>query len=166
VYTSLLGIALEIVLSAAGPTPNWQPDYKQARLVAAKENRPVVVVLASGSSGWNKLVSEGRFQDAFDLTLRSKYVWVYVDIDTEKGKKLADDFQIKSGPGLIISGRGGDLQAYRRVGAMDSKGLKEVLAKYAETERVVRRTETSGESAAVAIESASYYPPALNQCLT
>jgi len=166
VYTSLLGIAFEIVLCAAGPIPNWQPDYKQARSLAAKDNRPVVVVLGSGTSGWNQLVSEGRFQDAFDLTLRSKYVWVYVDTDSEKGKKLADDFQVKAGPGLIISGRGGDLQAYRRVGAMDAKGLKEILAKYAEVERVVRRTEHSGEPAAVALESTSYYPPAQNQCLT
>lgn len=165
-YTSLLGIALGTVLSATGPTPNWQPDYKQARQLAAKENRPVVVVLGSGASGWNQLVGEGRFQDAFDLSLRSKYVWVYVDTDSEKGKKLAGDFQVKTGPGLIISGRGGDLQAYRRVGAMDAKGLKEVLVKFAEGERVVRRTEHSGELAAAALESTSYYPPAQNQCLT
>ena len=83
--------------------------------------------------------------------LRSEYVCVYVDRDRRAGRELAESFEMGDGPGLVLSDRRGDSQAFRHEGTLDDDALERQLRKYSDPDRVVRRTETG------AVATTSYY---------
>src|SRR4051812_43781705 len=116
-YTSMIGVALSAVLGAAPATtaPSWQHDYRQARDLGEREHKPLVVVIGSGSTAWAKLAKAAEQDETINPTLNTNYVCLFVDTDTQDGKKLAQSFNM-NGSGLVISDRSGAVQAYRRTG--------------------------------------------------
>lgn len=147
-FASLFALAMAHALGAKPEAmPAWDTDYRHAKALAAKEQKPLAVVIGNGSAGWDKLVANGNFMAATTAELRSAYVWVYLDMEQETGKKLATSFELTKGPAVVLSDRSGSVQAYRRVGAVEGPELRKVLVSYAETDRVVSRTEETGEIA-------------------
>lgn len=147
-FTSIIALAVANTLALKPEAlPSWDRDYGHAKAIASKEQKPMAVVVGTGAAGWDKLVSDGTVFSATSAELRAAYVWVYLDLDQETGKKLASNFEFTKGPALVLSDRGGSLQAYRRVGAVNGDEFRKVLGNYAETDRVVNRTEETGEIA-------------------
>jgi len=166
-YTSMLGLALAAALcsSETTPAPTWHTDYALARKEAARLERPLAVIVAAGEKGWEQLPADGRLSQTTLLALRSHYVCVYVNTETKAGRKLADDFQFAEGPALVLSDRGGENQAYRRLGALADGELRRVLVKYSESDRVAQATETSGLRPAPPPQPV-FTPATLNYCPT
>jgi hypothetical protein len=161
-YTSMIGLAVSAFLGTA--TPVWQTDYREAKAQAARDQKPMVVVLCTctGEAAWNGITTEGSLGNETLKILRESYVCVYVDTDSDKGRRLAVDFDLKSGPSLIISDKTGEVQAYRQDGTLSAGKLTEVLRLYANPDRVVSQTDSNR-----VVAPASYFtPPVLQQCLT
>jgi hypothetical protein len=144
-YTSIVLLALTSSTSAfdAVPSPSWNRDYASARKQGENEKKPVVVVVASGQDGWNKLARDGSLSDETKKILTNDFICVYVDTATEEGKRLAREFEISDALGIVISDRTGNRQAFRHEGDLANRDLSRYLRRYADPDRVVHVTETN-----------------------
>jgi len=158
-YTSLIAWAMAHTLAVKPEAmPTWDTDYRHAKALAAKEQKPMAIVVGNGAAGWDKLVADGNFLAATTAELRAAYVWVYLDLDQESTKKVASTFEFTKGPAVVLSDRGGTVQAYRRVGAVEGQAFRKALTNYSDTELVVRRTEETGNVAPVSYQPQYYNP--------
>jgi hypothetical protein len=138
--------------SPATETPAWQTSYTEARELGRREKKPLAVFVGSGLKGFETLSQEGSLAAAAGRLLARDYVCVYVNSDTERGKRLAGAFSMTQG--LVVSTRDGDSQAFRHSGRMSARDLEATLKRYANG-RAVDQTETLQQRV-----SASYAPPA------
>ena len=126
----MLATTFAIVIFTASAnriTPvNWQTDYAKAYTQAIEKHRPLAVFIGEGArAGVNETNGKKLTQD---------FICVYVDANTEAGKKLAASFEMTQG--LIISNRTGDKQALRLSGAVSTDDLTQSLDRFAKTETV------------------------------
>lgn len=144
-HTSVLLFALSGVFGPgmSSGEPFWLGDYGSAQQLGRTEQKPLAVFLGSGSDGWRQLSREGRLGEEAKRILAAEYVCVYIDTAHGPGKQLATAFEIPPGPGIVISDRTGDLQAFRHAGNLGNEDLVRYLRRYAEPDRVVRRTESN-----------------------
>jgi hypothetical protein len=110
-------------------TPNLQTDYAQAMNRASEERKPIAVFIGHGDASFQKMLVEGKIPTDAAKLLRDSYVCLYLDADTASGKDLAGRFEISEG--LVISGPGGSLQAYRHNGTVTGAELTKQLTQYA-----------------------------------
>ena len=144
--TTFAAVALSAVLSSgAVVVPAWQTDYSKAVASAAAEHKPIAVFIGKGDSGYSKLVG-GEIPTEAGQLLAKSYVCIYVDTDTAAGKSLAGQFDISKG--LVISCKGGDVQALRHSGAVTPSNLTGYLAKYSDA-KTIATTETASETVLV-----------------
>lgn len=145
ITTTFAAIAMSAVLSTGAVTvPTWQTDYSKALAAAAADQKPVAVFIGKGEAGYAKLVGGEIPSDAGQL-LAKNYVCVYVDTETPAGQKLAEQFDMPQG--LVISGKGGNVQALRFRGRLTQGRLTGYLNKYSEVKTVVT-TESAVEGSA------------------
>ncbi len=154
-HTSILLLALAGAAPAAesAESPSWLQSYATAFAKAHKEGKPLAVFLGSGKEGWNQVSAEGGLGREARRLLDSRYVAVYLDTSREANRKLAGEFGIQEGPGLVLSDRGGDSMALRYSGRLQPADLQRALLKYSAPDRVVRATDTDPN------EEVQYYPP-------
>jgi hypothetical protein len=153
-YTSILVVALAGILpSLVEQSPSWLTDYQAARNKGRAEKKPLAVFIGSGKAGWNQLAQERLLGKEASRILVSDYVCAYIDTSGAAGKALAKAFEVSDGPGLIISDRTGDVQAFWHEGELAQDALVRQLQRYAEPDRLVRTTET------VNSQRRSFYPP-------
>src|SRR5262249_16845654 len=101
-YTSLMVIALPGVASANGPdSPASRTDYRPARDLGPTAQTPLVVVLGSGTTGWQKLGRDGGVGGEALKLLAANYVCAYFDTTTEEGARLARAFELSNGQGIV-----------------------------------------------------------------
>ena len=164
---SIALITLWGALSAA-PAPKWEKDYRAARTVTARVQKPMAVFVASGKDGWKKFVTDGRLDAESKKLLSEQYVVVYVDRNTTSGRKTADSLGFTELPGLVLSDRTGDLQAFRHEGELSVADLARFLTRYADPGHVVYTTESNGGQVVTyqPITPANYYAPGFGQCQT
>jgi hypothetical protein len=153
-YTSILLVALASPQAPDATAPDWKQDYATASREGKSARKPLAVFVGQGADGWTQVSDTGRLGPQIRDLLKSEYVCLYVDRDTSAGQKLAAAFELAmEGPGLVISDRSGQLQAFRRSGKLAPDALMGFLRAYSDPNRVVRTTET-GERADV-----RFYPP-------
>lgn len=154
-YTASLVVALAGLTAAAqgSDTPSWQTDYSQARKMGVSEGKPLLVVVASGKDGFNKLAKSGTLSKDSSTLLAGKYVCVYADLETEAGKKLAQQLEL-NGVGIVISDVSGQVMAFFHEGNLDEQNLNTYLTRYADPNRVVSTTDTNPSRTT----RTSYYP--------
>jgi hypothetical protein len=131
INTTLAILALTAGMDLSVPPTNlkWQTDYSQAMTSASQSHKPMAVFIGRGEEAVKKLVAEGTITADAAKVLTSNYVLVYLDTNTETGKDLAKSFDMNQG--LVISGPGGSVQAYRHSGAVTSATLAQTLSRYA-----------------------------------
>lgn len=166
-YTSITLLALTGLSAAAmpEPQPTWQSDYRLARRIGEREQKPLAVFVGSGTGGWLQLVREGRTEvDAVKL-LAERYVCVFVDGTNTEGKRLAESFGLTGSRGLVISDRTGEYQAFRHDGDVSAGDLSRHLARYASPDFTPITTES--DSVPPSVTTSNYtpatgpgYPPA------
>jgi hypothetical protein len=118
--------------------PTWRTDYLEARTI--QSGKPLAVFLGAGAKGYEKVVRDGLDANAVKL-LNEKYVCVFIDTETAKGKALATAFAVK-GPGLVISDRTGESQQFHHNGDLSGADLHKALERYADPNRGFFSTET------------------------
>jgi hypothetical protein len=139
--TSILGAALVAALvpaHTAALAPAWLHEYRTAREVGSRENKPLVVVIGSGKTDWANLAKPAEQDETINQTLRSSYVCLFVDTDTTDGQQVAQSFQM-SGPGLVISDRSGQHQMYRKAGEVPAGELAKELVNHTDDAYVARK---------------------------
>ena len=131
----------------AGPMdlamPEWLQKYDQAKEHGRREKKPVAVFFGSGKAGWHQVSRDGELDAEVHRILAADYICLYVNTDDFDGRKLATAFDISDGPGIVISSRSGQLQAFRREGNLDNEDLAGYLRRYADPKRTVQFTETT-----------------------
>jgi hypothetical protein len=143
-YTSFLSLSL-LLVPVANTTPAWQSNYATALDIGQKQGRPVAVFVGSGTKGLAQLVKEGQLSDEAYQLLANRYVCVYLD-QTNGGHRLARDFGITQGTGIVISDRSGSFQAYHHDGKLSQTELTQRLRQFADPGLVVNRTVSNGNS--------------------
>ena len=141
-FASLAVFALSGIMpvSSVAGEPTWIKDYSLARQHGATANKPVLVVVGSGSRGWDKVSQQGGLSKAVQQVLAESYVCVYLDMQEQKGKALADVFEVH-GRGMIISTRDASSQAFRHEGTLKNDELEWYLKRYADPFYVAKATE-------------------------
>lgn len=145
ISTTFAAVVLSAALVPGAVSPSWQSDYGTALAAASAQQKPVAVFIGHGSNGYAKLVSGGQLPADAGVVLAKNYVCVYVDADTAAGKKLAGQFALTDG--LVISSKGGDVQALRHAGTVTPTALTTYLTRYSEV-KTVATTETVGVTVA------------------
>jgi hypothetical protein len=157
-YTSLVlgacllgGLAPEMAPSSL----SWQSDYAAACRLGKRERKPLAVFVGSGPDGWHKVSQDGQLSPEARKLLAAHYVCVYADTQKDAGRRLADSLEVTDGPGVVLSDRSLDAQAFRHEGKLATADLESRLRKYAGPEQTVQRTET------LATQEVRYYyaPP-------
>jgi hypothetical protein len=138
----LIALSGTMASSVLATEPNWQKEYGIAREVGVKVAKPLAVFIGSGQTGWDQVSRDGQLGKEVRQLLAQQYVCLYVDAQTADGRKLAAAFEVTSGPGLVISNRSGNLQAFRHEGNLGQEDLKKHLGRYAEPDRVTTQTDT------------------------
>jgi hypothetical protein len=156
-YASLMVVALSFVGYEAVSSPSWMDDYRSALTLGREVGKPLAVFISSGKGGWDRLCSDSRLSDQAKRLLASSYVCMYVNTDKEAARQLAADFEVRDGPGLVISDRTGGVQAFRHEGELKDADLVHYLKRYSDPERVAQATETVTEG------RVSYYRSATSE---
>jgi hypothetical protein len=143
-FTSLtmmvvLGLSPEI----GSHSLKWEHDYRQARSAAVSASKPLAVFVGAGAEGWRKVVHDCCLDSAAEKTLAERYVVVYVNQDTDDGRKIAESLQLSGKQGLVISDRTGKLQAFRQEGDLTASDLSQRLTRYADPAFIATTTESN-----------------------
>ena len=140
-HTSLIMVALlgtGHLPTSTTQTLKWQDSYSTAREMGRQERKPLAVFIGTGSTGWKKVAEAGHLSDKAKQALMEGYICLYVDRTQPGGERLADSFDVPSGPGLVVSSRNGEDQAFFHAGRLDASNLEARLAKYAGAEAISR----------------------------
>lgn len=154
-YTSILLLTLAGSVAPVTEAPQsseWLNDYPAAYRKGQREQKPLAVVFGKGESGWEQLGSDGTLSKEARRLLQSRYVPVYVDLNRQDGRKLAAAFKVKAAPALVLTDRTCDNIALRYGGTLEAGDLRRCLVKYADPNRVARRTDTDPNA------EVRYYP--------
>lgn len=147
-------LALAAAHGNAAPTPKWHDNYRAALAAGAAENKPLAVVVGAGSEGWQALCTAGRLNSEACRLLERHYVCLYVDRQTEAGRKLAADFGNPADTLLVLSDRTREYKAFKHQGAMNAEQLVTTLRNHTNTIVV-----TPQASAPTYVQPASYQAP-------
>lgn len=157
--TALTAALLGSTLSPGTVAPAWKTDYREAMTAAAADGKPVAVFIGKGDGGFARVVA-GEVPAEAGKLLAAKFVCLYVNTDTAAGKDLAGRFGMAEG--LVVSSKGGEVQALKHAGAVAPAALTGYLTKYSDPARVVTATERVGVAvtAAPVVTPAAYAAPA------
>ncbi|HEX5269352.1 MAG TPA: hypothetical protein VFW33_02640, partial [Gemmataceae bacterium] len=144
-YTSILLVALTGVAPTVdgAKAPKWSLDYTAAGQQAAREKRPLVVILAPGQGAYQKLGRDGGLGAEAEGVLADQYVCVHIDTATARGQELARAFAIPEGLGIVISDRTGEKQTFRHEGDLARIDLVRYLKRYGDPDYVFVETESN-----------------------
>lgn len=139
-YTSILSLSLFVLAN----TPQWQTSYSAALDAGSKQGRPVAVFVGTGPKGLAQVVKEGQLSNEAIQLLAQRYVCVYLD-QANGSQKLARDFGITQGSGIVISDRTHSFQAYHHDGRLAQAELTQRLRQFADPQVVVTRTLSTSD---------------------
>ena len=95
-YTAMALVAL--TMGNLTPSPAWLDDYRAAQAKVTVAGKPMAVFVGTGKDGYQAAVRDG-FDPAVSKLLAEKFVCLYVDSSTPKGKALAAAFLALVSPG-------------------------------------------------------------------
>jgi hypothetical protein len=144
-YTALAVVAL-MVGNLSGP--NWLDDYKAAQAQVSVAGKPMAVFVGSGQAGYQSAIRDG-FDPAISKLLAEKFVCLYVDASTAKGKSLGAALQVGD-RGVVLSDRTGRTQAYSAAGTITRAELNRALLAYSDIQlaQTTDTPKTTGGSSA------------------
>ncbi|MFO0965401.1 MAG: hypothetical protein U0793_07420 [Gemmataceae bacterium] len=147
-YTSvgLLALAASFSNSALPTERLWQRDYTKAQQQAAAEKKPLLVVVGSGQEGFEKLAQDGKLGDDVARLLSESYVCCYLDTEKSSQAKVIGDLSVKSGHGMIISDRKGEVMAFHHDGKLTQADLQSHLKHFANPALEIRTTLTNSST--------------------
>lgn len=163
-YATMAIVALTAGLTSGKltPTPVWLDDYRAAQTRVSEAHKPMIVFVASGKEGWESVLRDGKLTESANKLLAEKFVCVYANTNTTRGRNLADALQVGN-KGLVITDKTGQYQSYSLAGDLTGNELVRVLEQKADDKKEVKKTETVVTPAAVGNVAAA---PAAGCCST
>jgi hypothetical protein len=141
-HTSLIMVALlgtgELSETQATPALKWQDSYNTARQMGRQQRKPLAVFIGNGSTGWKKVAQEGKLSEKAKQLLAKSYICLYVDRTQPGGERLAETFEVPSGPALVLSSRDGNSQVFFHTGKLTAQDVETRLAKYTGAATITR----------------------------
>ncbi len=168
-------LALSLPSATSLNSVDWHTHYGVARAVGVSKQKPIVMFIAAGKDGWKKILANGNFNPEICRLLKEHYVALYVDQQTDEGKKIGAAFEVHGHPALIISSRTGDVQVFRNEGTISQTDLTLCLNRYSTaglmvytTESLFNVTNQVSTSYAPPVQPVvpAYYAPAFGGCST
>lgn len=135
-YTAMALVAL--TLGNVPSSPTWLDDYSAAQAKVSVARKPMAVFIGSGKAGWESAVRDG-FDPAVSKMLAEKFVCLYVDSSTTRGRVLAAAFQVGD-RGVVLSDQTGLTQAYSAAGTISRAELSRALVTYSDVQ-VAQKTD-------------------------
>jgi hypothetical protein len=161
-FTVILGASFCWLLADSTPARAWNDSYAQAVAEVKRTDRPLFVVLDRGSSPVGRMVRDGTFLSTeVEEALAADYVRLFVDTETEFGRKLAAQFGAIELPRVVIIDRTGEWQVYRRSGTHTSSEVLSQLARHRRSKIVISSDTSVSESRTTSTVSNSSWSPAL-----
>jgi len=140
-------------------TVAWNTSYYQAVQSVLRTDRPLFIVFESGGPNAGE-AGKPFLSGEVETALAANYVRLFVDLNTERGRKVAEQFQIRELPSIVVIDRSTDWQVYKRSGAHTSHEVLAVLERYRRTKIVAGPV---GSETTVASYPSSWSP---QQCKT
>ena len=144
-YTSILLVALTgtAPVTEGSKAPAWSHDYTTAGKEAVQAKKPLLVILAPGQKGYDKMGRDGGISADAKALLADKYVCVHIDTTTAKGQELARAFDFEGDTGIAISDVTGEKLAFYHEGDLANADLVRYLERYSDPNRAVEFTESN-----------------------
>jgi hypothetical protein len=140
---AVVALTLSVTPGQTSQTPTWLADYEVAQAKVADTGKPMVVVMGSGPAGLQNVVRDGA-DPALTRMLSDKFVCMYVDTTTPKGRETASAFQVGD-RGVVISDKAGTSQAFSASGQLSRTEMMAALERHSNGQ-TVRYTETAGQT--------------------
>lgn len=154
-HTSVGLFALAAALFQPAPPGGegrWLREYGKGQEQARRDRKPLLVVVGTGTEGFEKLAQEGTLGEEVQKLLADHYVCVYLDRSQAGLAKLIGDLSVKKDSGIVISDRKGEVMAFHHEGTLTRNDLKTHLRTFANPALEVRTTQTHPAT------RTSYYP--------
>jgi hypothetical protein len=126
---ALLGGCVTAGNEAVPAAPAVWTDYARALAEAARTHKPVVVFIGETPAPLRQQLQAGTVPAEAIQLLQERYIVVEVSRQQAEGRALAGQFDLQEG--VVISGPGGQLQAYRHGGPWQVAQLLPQLRQYA-----------------------------------
>jgi hypothetical protein len=131
-FNTLLGVMVTLGFSSKDASTAWYSDYARACAEATSSDKPLFIVICSGSSEYHEMASLGVFfSDKLEKTLQSDYVRLFIDSDSECGKAIAEKFEATDDtPHFVILDRTARWQVFYKSGYLLEDDLVRVLKQF------------------------------------
>ena len=135
VMSSLGGVAVILWLNAAPPLPpgaaiEWMDDYEAARVLAEREDRPLMVDFGASWCGACEELDRHTFSDARVVREGQRFVPVRVDLspgpDLEAGRALLARYDQRGLPLVVTHGTDGE-EAERVTSFIEAEQMLQVM---------------------------------------
>ena len=137
----------------------WHLDYGKALKEVERQDKPLFIVFDKVDSDLGKAVASDEFlNESVEHALSADYVRMFVDVESELGRKLAEQFGATEFPRLVVIDRSADWQVYRKSGKHSANEVQSLLARY-------RRSKITTSGGSTVIES-SYFSPSSSSVTT
>ena len=128
---SMLGVTVAASLGLGGSPVAWHNDYARAHAQAISSDKPLFILICSGSSEYRQMASLGVFlSEGLEKSLQTDFVRLFIDSDTVGGKELAQRFEAGEDPHFVILDRTCRWQVFYKSGFLLEEDLAPVLAQF------------------------------------
>ena len=149
-FAAVLGTVFCLVINDLNESQGWQSSYAKAIGHVQRLDKPLFIVIDKGSSPLGKMVTEGPFlSEQVEGALSADFLRMFIDAETEPGRKLAGQFDANELPRIVVIDRSGEWQVYRKSGSPTTEHVLAVLAQH-------RRAKINSNPSTV---ETRYYPP-------
>ncbi len=149
-YATVLSLVLCVGGGESADFGAWYLDYAKALREVERQDKPLFIVFDKVESDLGKAVASDEFlNEQVEKALAADYVRMYVNVESERGQKLAEQFGATQFPRLVVIDRSTEWQVYRRSGTHSADDVQSVLARY-------RRSKITNTGGTTVIES-SYW---------
>lgn len=112
----------------------WHLDYATALQEVEHQDKPLFIVFDRVESDAGRMVASDQFMNEHvERALAADYIRLFVDVESEWGKILAEQFGATEFPRLVVIDRSRNWQVYRRSGSHSANEVLSILDRYRRT---------------------------------
>jgi hypothetical protein len=145
---AMVGLAVSANSSEAAGNLRWSDHYANAKVQAASEQRPLLVVLENPEDPAGRFNSDQFAGDDAQRELLGHFQLCRMDVTTDYGKRVAAAFGAKKFPFTAITDKSARYITFQAAGPMTSEQWQQTLSSRMEgpvtaTQPTTRRVEAS-----------------------
>ena len=150
-FATVLTIVFFVGGDDSGDFGTWCLDYGRAIKEVEVQDKPLFIVFDRVDSDLGRMVASDQFMAAqVESALAADYVRMFVDVESEEGLQLAQQFGAADFPRIVVIDRSAHWQAYRRSGPHSAADVLSVLTPY-------RRTKITSPTGSTTIGSSYFW---------